>query len=161
MWSTSDWLFSHHVCTYGRIVDHCDQLPAYFSVSLCIYSGTSIIQSKGRNSFVWIIETLNNWGLKCIHISRDFKMILNYWEFWIIGVWVIEVLLYVVESLMADQFPAYFQSPYMYIWSNCWSFWSTSSLLFQSSYVYVWVNRWSPLPKHAYIILTPLNPTFI
>ena len=25
-------------------------------------------KSKGPNSFVWIIETLNNWGLKYIHI---------------------------------------------------------------------------------------------
>ena len=26
-------------------------------------------KSKGPNSFVWIIETLNNWRLKCIYIS--------------------------------------------------------------------------------------------
>ena len=26
-------------------------------------------------------------------------MILNYWEFWIIGVWIIEVPLYVVETI--------------------------------------------------------------
>ena len=44
-------------------------------------------KSKGPNSFVWITETLNNWGLKCIHISKlglqnDFELlrILNYWS---------------------------------------------------------------------------------
>ena len=44
-------------------------------------------KSKGPNSFVWIIETLNNWGLKCIHIlqlglQNDFELlrILNYWS---------------------------------------------------------------------------------
>ena len=39
-------------------------------------------KSKGPNSFVWIIETLNNWGLNAfIYFSWDFKMILNYWNF--------------------------------------------------------------------------------
>ena len=44
-------------------------------------------KSKGPNSFVWIIETLNNWRLKCIHIYKsglqnDFELlrILNYWS---------------------------------------------------------------------------------
>ena len=44
-------------------------------------------KSKGPNSFVWIIETLNNWGLKSIHIYKlglqnDFELlrILNYWS---------------------------------------------------------------------------------
>ena len=44
-------------------------------------------KSKGPNSFVWIIETSNNWGLKCIHIFKlglqnDFALlrILNYWS---------------------------------------------------------------------------------
>ena len=44
-------------------------------------------KSKGSNSFLWIIETLNNWGLKCIHIfqlglQNDFELlrILNYWS---------------------------------------------------------------------------------
>ena len=44
-------------------------------------------KSKGPDSFVWIIETLNNWGLKCIHILKlglhnDFELlrILNYWN---------------------------------------------------------------------------------
>ena len=44
-------------------------------------------KSKGPNSFVWIIETLNNWGLKCIHVFKsglqnDFESlrILNYWS---------------------------------------------------------------------------------
>ena len=36
-------------------------------------------KSKGPNDFVWFIETLNNWGLKCIHI---FKSGLQN-EFWI------------------------------------------------------------------------------
>ena len=54
-------------------------------------------KSTGPNSFVWLIETLNNWGLKCIHIFQ-FKMILNYWEFWIIGVWIIEVQLYLEDT---------------------------------------------------------------
>ena len=42
---------------------------------------------KGPNNFIWIIETLNNWGLKCIHIFKlglqnDFELlrILNYWS---------------------------------------------------------------------------------
>ena len=53
-------------------------------------------KSKGPSNFVWIIETLNIWGLNAyIYLSRDFKMILNYWEFWITGVWIIEVLLYI------------------------------------------------------------------
>ena len=44
-------------------------------------------KSKGPNSFVWIIETLNNWGLKCIHIlqlglQNDFELlrIFNNWS---------------------------------------------------------------------------------
>ena len=44
-------------------------------------------KSKGPNGFVWIIETLNNWGLKWIHILKlglqnDFELlrILNYWS---------------------------------------------------------------------------------
>ena len=44
-------------------------------------------KSKRPNSFVWIIETLNNSGLKCIHIFKsglqnDFELlrILNYWS---------------------------------------------------------------------------------
>ena len=44
-------------------------------------------KSKGPNSFVWIIETFNNWGLKCKHIFKsglqnDFELlrILNYWS---------------------------------------------------------------------------------
>ena len=28
-------------------------------------------KSKGPNSFVWIIEALNNWGLKCIHLFKS------------------------------------------------------------------------------------------
>ena len=44
-------------------------------------------KSKGPNCSVWIIETLNNWGLKCIHIfesglQNDFELLrfLNYWS---------------------------------------------------------------------------------
>ena len=38
--------------------------------------------SKGPNSFVWSIETLNNWGLKCIYIFKlglqnDFELLRN------------------------------------------------------------------------------------
>ena len=55
----------------------------WFNIQLNLYNS----KSKGPNSFVWIIETLNNWGLKCIHIFKsglqnDFELlrILNYWS---------------------------------------------------------------------------------
>ena len=66
----------------------------YIRESLRLRDNESILQwnleiskSKGPNSFVWIIETLNDWGLKCIHIFKsvlqnDFELlrILNYWS---------------------------------------------------------------------------------
>ena len=39
-------------------------------------------KSKGPNSFVWIIETLNNQGLKCIHIFQFLICFVWYWWTW-------------------------------------------------------------------------------
>ena len=62
-------------------------LPVQRNIGYCrIYSGTSIVQSP-RDQTVLIFETLNNWGLKCIHIfqlglQNDFELlrILNFWS---------------------------------------------------------------------------------
>ena len=59
---------------------------------------TSIIQSPRDQTETVLFELLRFWIIEgwnaYIYSSRDFKMILNYWEVWIIGVWIIEVLLY-------------------------------------------------------------------
>ena len=66
----------------------------YRTYTIFYYENTSIqIQwnldnSKSKDqTVVWITETLNNWGLKCIHILKsglqnDFELlrILNYWS---------------------------------------------------------------------------------
>ena len=69
-------------------------LCGILQISYPTYSGTSIIQSPRDQTVLFELLRLNNWGLKC----RDFKMILNYWEFLIIEVWIIEVLLYLYST---------------------------------------------------------------
>ena len=74
-------------------------------------------KSKGPNIFVWIIETLNNWGLKYIHtcifksgLQNDFDLlrILNYWSLNYRGSTVLGVQrLTYVTSVIHDNAPAH------------------------------------------------------
>ena len=174
-WTAKDANFFIWTTETDQTARMCPVIVWSSSLLLSILWNFDNSKSKGPNSFVWIIETMNNWGLKCIHIfrlglqndfelsrifnywslnyrsstvfvfflgnfiyisiiklqwnldnskskgqtilfellrrrisegenayiyfSRDFKMILNYWEFWIIGVWIIEVLQYIFYML--------------------------------------------------------------
>ena len=69
----------------------CFQILYDCAIVFCLYLNVQWnldnSKSKGPNSFLSIIETLNNWGLKCIHIfqlglQNNFELlrILNYWS---------------------------------------------------------------------------------
>ena len=91
------WIYPRrYVLIFNNLTNHMPVNPG--SAIYNIQWNLDNSKSKGPNSFVWIIETLNNWGLKCIHIIKlglqnDFELlrILNYWS---LNYWGSSVVLY-------------------------------------------------------------------